>query len=65
MNETDSFVQDLSHWSNAIFHKWYVTLWLDDVATGDIASVWEPAKRVGPCADGWDTEMYKIMYVYL
>ncbi len=25
-------------------HKWYIALLLGDIATGDIASVWEPAK---------------------
>ncbi len=43
MNKADSFVQDLSYWSNAIPLKWCIALLLGDIATGDIASVWELA----------------------
>ncbi len=39
MNETDSFVQYLSYWSDAISHKSCIALLLGDIATGDIASV--------------------------
>ncbi len=46
MNKTDSSVQDFSFWSNAISHKWYIAPLLDDIATGDIASVWETANSM-------------------
>ncbi len=36
MNRTDSLVQDLSYWSNAISYKGYIALLLDDIVTGDI-----------------------------
>ncbi len=43
MNKTDSFVQDHSYWSNMISHKWYIASLIGDIATGNIATAWEPA----------------------
>ncbi len=43
MDKTDSFVEDLSYWSNVISYKWYIALLRGDIATGDIVSVWKPA----------------------